>query len=105
MGGQALIIKGWASVLALAPAILMLADGSAQPDLVTFAFFVASFFFASLAVVEVRDGKLRYRRFLRWTEIPREQVVAGGTVWPPFIGYICLRAFAPPWGRLYFVLD
>ena len=103
--GSAFIVKGWAALLILTPAILMLKDAAGRLDAVTFLFFLAAFFFASLAIVEVHDGKLRYRRFLRWIEVPREQVVSGGTVWPPLVGYIRLNSYALPWGRIYFVLD
>ena len=68
-------------------------------------FAVAGFFHLSLAVVEVKDGALGYRRFLRWTALDRAEVVSCGLIWPPFIGYIKLNHFVPPWGRLYFVLD
>jgi len=43
-------------------------------------------FFLSLAVVRVRDGKLYYRRFLRWREIKKCEAQSSGALWPPFIG-------------------
>src|SRR4051812_46619506 len=100
-GGTALMIKGWMTLLILATAILMLSDASGRPDAISGSFLLAAFFFASLAVVELHDEKLRYRRFLRWIEVPREQIISGGTVWPPFIGYIRLKGYALPWGRIY----
>jgi hypothetical protein len=68
-------------------------------------FAVAGFFQLSLAVVDVKDGILRYRRFIKWTTIHRPEVLSCGLVLPPFVGYIRLNRFVPPWGRLYFVLD
>src|ERR1700691_4850237 len=59
-------------------------------------FAVAWFFQLSLAVVEVKDGVLRYRRFIKWTTIDRAEVVSCGLVWPPFTGYIKLKHFVPP---------
>jgi hypothetical protein len=66
---------------------------------------LAALFGLSVAVVEVRDGVLRYRRFLRWTVVPRGDVISSGVVWPGFIGYLRLRRPIFPWGRLYFALD
>ena len=64
----------------------------------------ASFQF-SLAVVQVHDGVLRYRRLVQWRTIRRSDVVSCGVIWPPFIGYIRLSHLVAPWGRVYFVLD
>ncbi|MGO4883238.1 MAG: hypothetical protein ACLP59_20820 [Bryobacteraceae bacterium] len=66
---------------------------------------VAGFFQLSLATVEVRDGVLRYRRFVKWTIIPPADVVSCGVLMEPITGYIKLRRSVPPWARLYFVLD
>lgn len=68
-------------------------------------FALCAAFFLSLAVVQLRDGKLRYRRLFRWMTINPAEIVASGRVWPPFIGYIRLSRTVAPWGRLYFVLD
>lgn len=62
-------------------------------------------FQVSLAVVEVRDGVIRYRRFFKWAEVQPEEVLNARLLWPPFVGSIKLKKFVLPWGRLYFVLD
>lgn len=66
---------------------------------------LVTLFHLSLAVVQLRDGNLRYRRFLKWSNLHREEVLSSGVVWPPFIGYIRLTHFLFPWGKLYFILD
>lgn len=68
-------------------------------------FALCAAFFLSLAVVQVREGRIRYRRFVRWVAIDPADVVSSGTVWPPFIGYVRLSRGLPRWRRLYFVLD
>jgi hypothetical protein len=68
-------------------------------------FIIAALFGASIAILEVRDGVLRYRRFFTWTTIRDDEMVAAGVIWPPFIGYLRLNRFIFPWGRVYFVLD
>ena len=68
-------------------------------------FLIAAFFGASLAVIDIRDGVLYYRRALTWTMVPSSEIVSGRVEWPPFIGSIRLRKRVAPWGRLYFVLD
>ena len=68
-------------------------------------FLVAGLFGASLAIVQLRDGVLRYRRLFKWTIIPEGEIVSARVVWPPFIGSIRLKRSLFPWGRLYFILD
>lgn len=65
--------------------------------------FTAILFLSSLAVLEIPDGKLRYRRLFSWSRVPYDEIVDCGTVW--IFGYLRLRRFVFPWGRLYFVLD
>ena len=66
---------------------------------------VAAFFFLSLATLELADGVLRYRRFLKWTTIEASEVRGSGVAWPGVIGYIRLNRYVSPWRNLYFVLD
>jgi hypothetical protein len=72
--------------------------------LLVFPIVLAVLFLLLLAVVHVRDGKLQYKRFLKWTTIDRNEIVSVGRA-GPFIGYMRLNRFTFPWGRLYFVLD
>jgi hypothetical protein len=52
---------------------------------------LAAAFGLSLAVVDVRDGKIRYRRFFAWVSLDLADIVSSGTTWEPFIGYIRLN--------------
>jgi hypothetical protein len=71
--------------------------------------FIIARYWAALnwLVAEVRyeHNILSYRRFGGWRTIDRREVIASGVVWPPFIAYVRLNRFVPPWGRLYFVPD
>ena len=62
-------------------------------------------FHASLAVVQVPDGRIRYRRLFSWKQLPYDEIADCGVAWGIGIGYLRLRHFLFPWGRLYFVLD
>ena len=78
----------WAQMIILVPLIL------------------AILFCASLAVLEIPDGTVRYRRLFRWTRVPYDEIVESGTSWAVAgIGYLRLKRFVFPWGKLYFVLD
>lgn len=66
---------------------------------------VAALFGASIATLEVRNGLIRFRRFLRWTAITDEDIESAGVVWPPLFGYLSLNRYVFPWGRIYFALD
>jgi hypothetical protein len=68
-------------------------------------FIMAALFGATITILEVRDGVLRYRRFFKWTTIRDDEIVAAGVVWHPFIGWLRLNRFIFPWGTLYFALD
>jgi hypothetical protein len=68
-------------------------------------FIIAALFWASIAILEVRGGVLRYRRFFKWTIVRSEEIKGAGVVWHPFIGYIRFDRYVFPWGRLYFALD
>jgi hypothetical protein len=62
-------------------------------------------FLLSLARVDVRDRRIRYRRFFKWVNLDPAEIVSSGATWPPFIGYIRLSRYLFPWRKLYFVLD
>ena len=66
---------------------------------------VGALFLASLAIFEVPDGGIRYRRTLKWKRLDFEEIVSCGVFWGAGIGYISLNRFVSPWGRIYFVLD
>lgn len=66
-------------------------------------FLLAAWFLVTLAIVQVRGGTLRYRRLFTWTNLEFPEVLASGQRWG--LGYVRLKRFVFPWGRLYFVLD
>jgi hypothetical protein len=66
---------------------------------------VGLLFHASLAVVQIPDGNIRYRRLLNWKNLSYDEIVECGVSWGAGIGYIRLKHFLLPWGKLYFVLD
>jgi hypothetical protein len=68
-------------------------------------FLIAALFGASLAILEVRNGVLRYRRLFKWTIILEGEIANARAVCPPLVASMRLKRFVFPWGRLYFVLD
>jgi len=63
-------------------------------------------FYASLAVLQIPDGTIRYRRLFRWRTISYDEIVECRISWAIFgIGSLRLKQFVFPWGKLYFVLD
>jgi hypothetical protein len=66
---------------------------------------VGGLFHASLAILQVPDGNIRYRRFFKWRRLRFDEIVSCGVLRSTGIGYIRLNQFLWPWGRLYFVLD
>jgi hypothetical protein len=100
------IVKYWASLIWVAVALgVFTADFPTWRSVFTIVPVLFAAFHASLAVVEVRDGVIRYRRLYKWNEISPSEVLAAKIVWPPFIGRIKLKNVVFPWGKLYFVLD
>jgi hypothetical protein len=68
--------------------------------------FLLSMFRASLAVIEIPDGTIRYRRVFKWRELPYAEIVSCDVSRAGVgIGYIRLKYFLWPWGKLYFILD
>ena len=68
-------------------------------------FVILALFGLSVAIVEVRDDILRYRRFVKWRAIARHDIIGARIEAPPIIGSLRLNKFLFPWGRLYFALD
>ena len=79
--------------------------GIAWQSLMSIPFFLLAFFGASLAVMQVHDGKVRYRRLFKWNTIPSEEILDARVEASPLAGSLRLRRFVAPWGRLYFILD
>jgi len=100
------LAKFWGPLLcAGGPLLVFGEDFLTWQFLLAFPFLMGALFGASLAILEVRGGVLRYRRLLRWTTIPEDEIVGARVEWPPVLGSIRLKRFLFPWGRLYFVLD
>lgn len=100
------ISKVWGPILWVAASLLLF--GREFPGwrfLLVSPFLIAALFEASLAIVEVRDGVVRYRRLFKWTIVPEGDIVSARVVWHPFIASMRLKRFLFPWGRLYFILD
>ncbi len=55
-------------------------------------------------LVRAEPDCLWYRRFFRWERIEYEEILKCGiAVFPPGLGYLKLRHFVPPLGKVYFV--
>lgn len=99
-------IKYWVSLLWLVGCVGLFGNKLRDWRLVwVVPFVLVALFLHSLAVVQIKNWILRYRRFVKWTTITRSEVISCGLVWPPFVGYIRLNHFVLPCGRIYFVLD
>ena len=66
-------------------------------------FALMGIFYLTVTEVKFTDGILKYRRFLRWREIPLEEIKECRVSWIPSVGCIRLNHFIPPWGKIYFV--
>jgi hypothetical protein len=101
-----LVAKFWAPLLCIAASVLVFGeDFLTTRFLLAIPLLIAALFGVSLAILEVRDGVLRYRRLFKWATIPADEIVGARLEWPPVIGSIRLKRFLFPWGRLYFILD
>jgi hypothetical protein len=100
------LVKLWGPLLCVVGSLLIFGeDFPSRRFLLASPFLIAALFGASLAILEVRNGVLYYRRLFKWTPIRENEIVSGRVEWPPVIGSIRLNRFVFPWGRLYFVLD
>jgi|SRR5215467_4298477 len=71
-----------------------------------FPLFLLSLFHLSLAEVEVSAEGIRYRRLSGRGTVSFEEVESCGlSIARMEVGYIRLRRFVLPWGKLYFILD
>jgi hypothetical protein len=100
------LAKLWGPLICVVGSLLVFGrDFSSLDFLLAFPFLLAALFGAFLAILEVRDGVLYYRRLLKWTALQDSEIVSGRVEWPPVIGSVRLNKFMFPWGKLYFVLD
>lgn len=66
---------------------------------------VLALIYLTSAKIRVSEHILNYFIFTVWREIPYEQIRKVGWSIFPGLGYVQLRTFLPPWGRLYFVVE
>ncbi len=64
---------------------------------------VAGLLFYLCGLAQATPDCVWYRRFFHWERIEYEDIVAcGNAIFPPGLGYLKLRRFVPPFGKLYF---
>ena len=64
-------------------------------------FLVLGSFFLSVVRVQPEHEKLKYRRWFRWQTVSYNDIVECGESW--VYGYVRLRHYVFPWGKIYFV--
>jgi hypothetical protein len=67
-------------------------------------FLLACFLLTAAQIRPERDC-LRYRRFRKWRDLPYREVLKCEVGTFPGLGFLKLRNFLPPWGKLYFVIE
>jgi hypothetical protein len=101
-----LLVKFWIPLLLAASAIAIYGGIFIISRLfLALPFLMGAAFFASVAIVEIRDGALRYRRLFAWKEIPFGDILNVRIEVPSAIASFRLKRLLFPWVRLYFVLD
>jgi hypothetical protein len=105
---MAFVFKYWAAAILATPAFLMLfgKDLRAYPGqtVLIAPLLLASVFSLTAAEVQVKDERLRYRRFIEWKEVPYPEILAcRKCIWPVY-GVLKTMPPIPPWRRLYFVI-
>jgi hypothetical protein len=68
---------------------------------VSLCFITLGAFFLSVTRIKLEDKEVKYRRWIRWHEVPCSEIRECGESW--VYGYIKTSQFAFPWGRIYFV--
>lgn len=105
-GTNIFLAKMWAPLLCILGASVAFNRGSVARSLFAMSpFVILALFGLSVAIVEVRDGILRYRRLFKWRTIARHDIIGVRIEAPPVIGSVRLNKLLFPWGRLYFALD
>lgn len=100
------LLKFWAPLFWLIWTVALFKDDVFSIRVIACIPLVLAFLFHTLlAAVRIRGGRIEYRQFLQWKPLPPTDVISSGVIWPPFIGFLRLRKWTPPWGRLFFILD
>jgi hypothetical protein len=104
---KVLALKYWSLVFVLGVALVFWKTRFHWGTLIFLVFcFCLTVFQVSLAVIEASDGTVRYRRLFNWKELPFDEIaVCGLSRVGVGIGYIRLKHFLWPLGKLYFILD
>lgn len=98
--------KVWSPVFCVGVSVALFADEfSFRRSLFAAPLLIFALFGASLAIVVLRNGVLRYRRLFKWTILRKDEIVSARVECSSLVGSIRLKRFLFPWGRLYFVLD
>ena len=61
--------------------------------------------YLTAAKIKASNNTLTYLIFATWRQIPYAEVTSVGWSIFPGLGYVKLRTFLPPWGKLYFVVE
>jgi hypothetical protein len=88
-------------LLVMGVAILVVTPGI-LPGVLGVGSLVVGIFFLTIAHVEIEETGLKYRRFSRWHAVGYGEIEACGE--NSRLGYVKLRRYVFPWGKLYFVL-
>lgn len=99
------VIKIGIPLLCAASLVVML-QGSTFIQVLPFlplVWLIALYFTA--ARIRVCGNALQYRRFIRWKDIPWDEVVDAKWSLIPPLACLKLRRFLPPWGRLYYLVE
>ncbi|SRR5712664_1513660 len=67
---------------------------------ISLGFFTVGFFFLSVARVKPEETVVKFQRWFRWQVVPYSDIRECGESW--MYGYITIRKYAFPWGRIYF---
>jgi hypothetical protein len=104
---QVFILKYWPLIFSLGvPFVFLKIQFQWEHLFVLVPIFLGAVFRASLAVIEIPDGTIRYQRSFNWRELPYDEIVCCDVSRLSVgIGYISLKRFLWPWGKLYFILD
>jgi hypothetical protein len=103
--GSVFVVKVWVPILLTYSAAAVFGrDFPSRRSVIMIALLALAAFAASTAIVEVRDGSIRYRRLLKWKVLARDEVIGASEFLGP-LASLQLNRNVLPWGRIYFVLD
>ncbi len=101
----AILFKYWQALIVFAMAIGFSVAVPSASIVVVILPALWGIFCLTAAEVKAYDRFLAYRRFLRWTEVPYEQIRQCKNSWIPGLAHFRFPHFVPPWGKIYFVIE